>query len=335
MHKLVGAEIFKVGKHNNLEFTEADLDAIVQAFTSFKDETRIPLKFGHNNEQPFTDGQPALGWVDRVWRDGKTLFADFVGLPTVVFNAVKNGLYRNVSIELLKGIERDGTSFPWVLDAVALLGADTPAVRGLKDLQALTMSAKNLNGVKFKSAVVFTSSTNIGAKTSMTLEEMQAAFNDLQKKFDDQTKLLFTQNANFHRTRMKDILEAAVKSGEIDPRVRDRVVNSAQFKNDADVTTIWTETEIRAEIAANRRADFSEQGPKSKSGGNGEGDPLAGKSNAEVLTFKARENCIKMGQNPLSSDDLHAATVRVLREEPKLGRAYFDDPHGSYKNDAA
>ena len=73
-----------------------------------------------------------------------------MGLPTVVFNAVKNGLYRNVSIELLKGIERNGNSFPWVLDAVALLGADTPAVRGLKDLQALTMSAKNLPNMKFK-----------------------------------------------------------------------------------------------------------------------------------------------------------------------------------------
>ena len=334
MHKLVGAEIFKIGKHNGLEFNEADLDNIVEAFSAFKNEARIPLKFGHNNEQAITDGQPALGWVERVWRDGQTLFADFVGLPTVVFNAVKNGLYRNVSIELLKGIERNGNSFPWVLDAVALLGADTPAVRGLKDLQALTMSAKNLPNMKFKAAVVFTLSSKIGVKSTMTLEELQAAFDDLKTKFDAQEKAMFSQRADFHRTRMRDILEAAVASGEIDPRVRDRVVNSAQFKSDADVTAIWTETEIRNEIKASRRADFSEQKPKSKVG-DGKPDPLEGKSNAEVLTFRAQAECTRLGQNPLNADDLSAATKRVLRTDPKLGKAYFDDPHGSYKSDAA
>ena len=105
----------------------------------------------------------------------------------------------------------------------------------------------------------------------MTLEELQAALDDLKTKFDAQEKAMFSQRADFHRTRMRDILEAAVASGEIDPRVRDRVVNSAQFKSDADVTAIWTETEIRNEIKASRRADFSEQKPKSKVG---DGNPV-------------------------------------------------------------
>ena len=34
---------------------------------------RIPLKLGHENDAKMKDGAPALGWVDRVWREGSKL----------------------------------------------------------------------------------------------------------------------------------------------------------------------------------------------------------------------------------------------------------------------
>lgn len=331
-HKLVGAEIFKVGTHNGLDFSAADLDAIVNAFDALKDTIRVPLKFGHNNEQTITDGQPALGWVDRVWKDGIKLLADFSGVPTVVFEAIKNGLYRNVSIELLKDVGLDGGAVrPWVLDGVALLGADSPAVRGLKDLQALTMSAKGLKGVRIGAQVAFTQSINIGASKTMTNEELQAALDAANQKLDAQTKAMFTEKVAAHRAKIVSIIEDAIKAKEIDPRIRARVEASKAFKSDDDVLTVWTEDEVKAEIRANRREDFNETGAKTKVKTNNESALAVGKSNAEAVTFRAQEEAKRVGHDPMNVEHLSAATKRLFKQDTKLARAYFDDPHGEYK----
>ena len=130
-----GAEIFAAGKFfpGNLngeavEFTEADLDHIVAAFAERASSGRVPLKLGHNDAQPITDGQPALGWVSRVWREGAKLLADFSDMPAAVYDAIKAGLYKFISVELSKDVQTAGGLRSWALDAAALLGADIPAV---------------------------------------------------------------------------------------------------------------------------------------------------------------------------------------------------------------
>lgn len=146
MPDLVGREIFAVGKWNGMEFTEKDLDEIVENFDRLSEIHKIPLKFGHNKEQPVTDGQPALGWVSRVFRKGQKLYADFTDMPNAVFNAIKNKLYRTVSVELLFDVDHDGKRYGQILDAVALLGADHPAVNTLADLDALLASRTEFTG---------------------------------------------------------------------------------------------------------------------------------------------------------------------------------------------
>jgi hypothetical protein len=146
MPDLKGREIFAVGKWNGMEFDETDLDDIVQNFERLTEIHRVPLKFGHNKEQKITDGQPAIGWVSKVFRQGGKLYADFVDMPRTVFEAIKNKLYRTVSVELLFDVDHDGNRYDHVLDAVALLGADHPAVNTLKDLDALLASRTEFTG---------------------------------------------------------------------------------------------------------------------------------------------------------------------------------------------
>lgn len=164
---------------NKQAFTEADLDAIVQAFHDASLAGRIPLKFGHgdtDSDQPFREGLPALGWVSKLWRAGKALMADFTDIPGAVYDSIKSGAYKYTSIELLKNAEYDGKRFPYLLDAVALLGADPPAVHGLQDLQKLALSRESLS---FAEALQFTATTKpihfSGDRKSMTPEEIQAA----------------------------------------------------------------------------------------------------------------------------------------------------------------
>lgn len=142
---LKGREILKTGTWNGETFIEADLDDIVNNFNKLKEVHKVPLKFGHDADH-VKDGQPAIGWVSRVFRKGQILYADFSDLPKIVFEAIKKKLYRAVSVEVLFGVDSEGKRYNHVLDAVALLGADQPAVSGLADLNALLATRTEFTG---------------------------------------------------------------------------------------------------------------------------------------------------------------------------------------------
>jgi len=135
-HNIKEVEIFGEGTWHGEPYTTKDLDAMVEAF----DEVGFqpPLKLGHNSEQEekiMRDGQPALGWVERIYRAGDKLVADFKELPEAVFNALKEKRYKQVSSEIYFNGNFNGRQLPRVLKAVALLGADIPEVTTLKPME--------------------------------------------------------------------------------------------------------------------------------------------------------------------------------------------------------
>lgn len=135
-HNLKGVEIFSVGIWNGDKYTIKDLDQMVEAFEQVDFEP--PLKLGHNSEQEkdlMKDGQPALGWVERIFRVGQKLVADFKEIPKAVFDAIESKSYKRVSSEIWFNYGSNGDKFPRVLKAVALLGADIPAVTNLKPIE--------------------------------------------------------------------------------------------------------------------------------------------------------------------------------------------------------
>lgn len=137
LFQLQRVPIFASGTWNNDPYTDADLDAMVQAFAQVG--FRPPVKLGHDERQPMagSDAMPALGWVNRVYRVGSTLYADLVHLPRRVYEAVKRKAYDRVSAEVFWNYTESGKSFPRVLKALALLGAEIPAVTSLDALASL------------------------------------------------------------------------------------------------------------------------------------------------------------------------------------------------------
>ena len=129
-----GVEVFAEGTWNGDKYTADDLDAMVTAFSEAGVEP--PLKLGHNSEQE-KDGQPAFGWVGKVYREGKKLLADFKDLPLTVYEAIKRGNYKKISSEIYWNFTRGDKVFPRVLKAVALLGADIPAVSDIAAIEGL------------------------------------------------------------------------------------------------------------------------------------------------------------------------------------------------------
>lgn len=116
--------IFKTGKHtdsngNEREWTENDLDKIIESYDKTKHEA--PIVIGH----PKTNA-PAFGWIEKLKRVGDTLYALPSQLAQEFVEMVNKGLFKKRSISLYP----DGT-----LRHVGFLGAQPPAVKGLPDVE--------------------------------------------------------------------------------------------------------------------------------------------------------------------------------------------------------
>ncbi|ROL55808.1 hypothetical protein D9V84_10365 [Bacteroidetes/Chlorobi group bacterium Naka2016] len=119
-------EVFRTGVHtdsngNTRQWTEEDLDRIVETYNNQKDETRheAPVVIGH----PVTDS-PAYGWVEKLERRGQVLYAKIKDLAKEFVDWVKKGLYKKRSIALYDNL---------LVKHIGFLGAVPPAVKGLAD----------------------------------------------------------------------------------------------------------------------------------------------------------------------------------------------------------
>lgn len=139
------AEIFSAGTWNGDEFTVADLEEIARNFETLKPlGLKPPLKFGHDDDQNLLgqdDGAPAIGWVDSLEVAGEKLIATFADVPELVAELIRANRYRRVSSEIYFRIKKDGKEIGKALKAVALLGADIPAVTNLQDLAAFLVES--------------------------------------------------------------------------------------------------------------------------------------------------------------------------------------------------
>jgi len=128
-------EIFRAGKWNGDEYTIEDLDEIVKAHKEIGLILKPYLKLGHDEGQKLLqkDGYPSAGWITNVYREGKRLFADIKNIPKKIGELIDNKAYGRFSSEIYWNLKEGGRVFKKALKAVALLGADTPAVGTMDD----------------------------------------------------------------------------------------------------------------------------------------------------------------------------------------------------------
>ena len=288
---LEGVEIFDVGTWNGIPFTDKDLDGIVNSFNALGLAGRCPLKFGHQGQDARTDGSPAIGWVQKIYRKpGDTkLYADFSNVNTDVIAQIKSGGYKFNSVELLKNVTAGNRRIPWVLDAVALLGATPPAVGTLAPMHA---SRVPLN---FETFVSFTR----------------------QETNDDMaTKEEFAALTKEH---IATLLESAVREGRMLPCFREQFSRSFP---DASVE------DAKAFIRNAPRPPKNERVPVGPSGSlvmqhGGRADFRALDEAQKVILERRREGDPLPGQ---SFEQILAAAKEVFRRDPDLARAWMDAP---------
>ena len=127
-------EIFRTGQHTDANGCEvlidsATLDRIAACYDATLHEA--PLVLGHPK-----DDKPAWGWVQSLRRRGKSLLATLQHIAPEVTEAVRKGQYKKVSASFYRP-EAPHNPVPkeWYLRHIGLLGAQTPAVKGLAPLK--------------------------------------------------------------------------------------------------------------------------------------------------------------------------------------------------------
>lgn len=312
-----------------ITITDQDLDDIASSFTLLDLSGRVPLKFGHNDEQPLTDGQPALGWVSKLYRDGKKLLGDFTDIPKVVYDLIKAGRYKYLSVELLGSVKAGSRVIPWVLDAVALLGADQPAIGTLQDLQSLTMARGS--GLQSSVRAALTRATlslqsTGGHKPPMADEEMKARLEaaereatDAKRKLQELSDKTHQEKLTAHRAKLLEVFEAPIKAKEILPAVREQFKRAYNFDTDAILNFTVSDAESFAKMHPNPEA------PKKvhTAGGIDPNDPLE-KSIASVK--KDAAEAFARGSAKTPDQAVIDAVKANFRSNPQLAQAWRDAP---------
>lgn len=139
LYSVPDVEIFSVGTWNGHEITVEDLADMVACFKATGSACKPYLKLGHNDDQDLVKsaGLPAAGWVGDLRVVGNKLVADFVDIPKKIYALIKSKAYGSVSSEVFNNITIAGQKYRKMLSAVALLGAETPAVMDLKGILSL------------------------------------------------------------------------------------------------------------------------------------------------------------------------------------------------------
>lgn len=196
LYSINGVEIFSVGKWNGDDYTEKDLQDMVEAFNDTKVGARPFIKLGHDKNQKLLqeDGLPAAGWIDKIYVQGQKLVADFVDIPSKVYDLIKKRAYRKVSSEIFWNISIGERKYRRLLGAVALLGADTPGVMNLSDILGLyNIDKKNYEKLSSGDELelkLFETNTNTKGAVTMSKTESEIKLEiELQKQKELNEKL--------------------------------------------------------------------------------------------------------------------------------------------------
>lgn len=218
-------QIFAAGTWNGDSYSTKDLDEMVKAFDENKSRFKPFLKLGHDDDQKLlqSDGLPAAGWINSIYRRGNKLFADFIDIPKKIFELIKNKSYRKVSCEIYSGVKVGDKLYKKMISAVSLLGADHPAVDSLDDILSM-FSFQNWESVKN-----YSGQKEINGNIKSYSIDLSNGGTKMPEKTEEQIKLEYDLKA------IAEKLERSVKDFEsLKKEHEDMSAEHVELKKDAD-----------------------------------------------------------------------------------------------------
>lgn len=239
-----GIEIFRAGRHTDdagqvHEFSQADVDGMVASYNPAVREA--PLTVGHPK-----DNLPAYGWVKSLARnESGVLTINPHKVEPQFAEMVKAGRFAKRSASFYPpNSPNNPTPGKWYLRHVAFLGAQPPAIAGLKDIE---FSAGDADGAVCFSEIVPIDIQQESDDMSKELEEKlakaQADLAAANKKAADAeaaAKAAADQAASFAEKARADrkagfvsFAEAQVQAGKLLPKDKDMAVATLEALADA------------------------------------------------------------------------------------------------------
>jgi hypothetical protein len=226
-YELKDFPFFKTGTHNGKTYSEIDLDRIVSNFYSLQPQVRPVLKLGHGGQKFLKDeGYPAAGWIDKIKKVGHVLYADVKNIPKRIYDLLKGKAYQRPSAEIYTDFQDDkGQKYGLTLSAIALLGADIPAIKSLPDIEALfnneayvqVITCYNENYDRNKGGLIMADESTQTQTTEQEIARLQAELkakaDQVAKLEDDAAKIKETQRS----ASIKASIEKYKESGKVLP----------------------------------------------------------------------------------------------------------------------
>lgn len=245
-------EVFRIGKHtdsggNTREWTEEDLETIVSKYDPGHHEA--PAVIGHPKENA-----PAYAWVEALKSEAGSLWAKFKQIVPEFSEAVEQGLYKKRSIALYPDLS---------LRHVGFLGAQPPAIKGLKDIEFA--SGDELMTIEFSEAepkendaeakikeleAQLAASKENEAKLEAAFAEASAA---VLTKEEAAKKLQVELEAIRNETRGKErevFVDTLISQGKLTPAMRQQAIDVIAI---CDAVGMWTFAE--GEASATQRVE--------------------------------------------------------------------------------
>ena len=234
-----GVEIFAAGIHNGDTYTEQDLDEMVTAFGQL--DYRPAIKIGHSKDTP---GAPSYGWVTNLRRAGNKLLADFADMHDSVVDAVRKRAYDRVSSEVYFNLKRGGKQFGKALKAVALLGAEVPAVANLVPLHKMEFAAEG----EFEKVFALEEELHVTPEAMFEClsERMAGIIHHSQKESEMDLKQLQAQVKE-----LTEKLDALVDEGAEADEIKKLSVQVKELKN--QIATLADDDDAMHDVAAMKK----------------------------------------------------------------------------------
>lgn len=243
-YDIEGVEIFKAGKWNGDEYTVDDIDEMVNSFNLIGDKIKPYVKLGHDDGQKLLqkDGMPAAGWITSLRRVGDALVAKFSSVPQKIYDLIANKAYGRISSEIYWNLKDGPQTYKRVLKAVALLGANTPAVTTLDDFINLytdnTIIAEQIKvcteyGEIMKEEIDFKKYEAQIDELSEKLKLYEEQNGVLKSEADELKAYVEAQKVEAQKAEIAHYLDEKIRSGNVVPAQVDKFTELALVNFDA------------------------------------------------------------------------------------------------------
>lgn len=290
--KTVNIEILRVGRWNGRDFDSQDLADIVSSFDGLELSGRVPVGIGHQRR----DDRESEGWIVALRLRDNVLVATVEIVNEELLGKIEAGKFKNVSVELMYGVESDGADYPVVLCGLAILGGVPPAVIGLqpldKAIQERVGNAARAERIAFAVKGV-----------SLTRE-----------RSDDASRLR-QENAKLVTQLIDAKFNAAIEAGTILPRDREAFRKRYSAKGTVADAEAW--------IASSPKPPSA--GPSTRRTPD---EPVTGSPDEQLVSLA--NEAMRAARGDGETLTFEQAAVKVMRANPDLARKYQAMPTDLY-----